>query len=163
MVTLDRPLACGFGNCKCCCYQSAKVTSGGEDIGYMKEDCFYCVPQFTVYAPGDAALYKVHPPTCCAGMCINICTEGNPCCGKGCCKTAFHVFPADQADTDGDAPYVGKILKQPKSLGVEIFTDADAFDVSFPENSTPQQKGLLIGAAIFVNANFFEGQDDGQQ
>jgi hypothetical protein len=69
----------------------------------------------------------------------------------------FHIFPGDQAKTDGDAAYIGKILKKPKSLAVEIFTDANAFDIAFPQGATTAQKGLLIGSAIFINANFFEG------
>ena len=48
------------------------------------------------------------------------------------------------------------LLKTPKSLGVEILTDADPFDRTFPEGSTPQEKGLLMGSAFFFNVNFFE-------
>lgn len=126
----------------------------------MKENFYCCVPMFTINSPGGQPIYKIHPPTCCGGCCINCCAEGNPC-GKGCCKVGFNVFPADQAKTDGDAQFVGRILKKPKSLGVEIFTDADAFDVTFPDNATAQEKGLLMGSAIFINANFFEGNDGG--
>jgi hypothetical protein len=35
-------------------------------------------------------------------------------------------------------------------------TEADAFDITFPDGATPQQKGLLMGSAIFINVNFFE-------
>jgi hypothetical protein len=66
------------------------------------------------------------------------------------------VYPADQATTGGDAPYVGKILKKPKSMMTEAFTDADAFEVSFPEDATTDKKALLVGASIFLNATFFE-------
>jgi hypothetical protein len=107
------------------------------------------------------AIYKVHLPTCCCGCCLDGFTEGDPCCGRGCCKVSFHVYPADKNDTSGGAEYAGKILKVPKSMAVEMFTDADAFDVTFPKKSKYEHKGLLIGTAIFLNANFFEGgQDD---
>lgn len=43
-----------------------------------------------------------------------------------------------------------------KSLKTEIFTEADAFEVSFPNDATVDQKALLVGTSIFVNANFFE-------
>jgi hypothetical protein len=39
---------------------------------------------------------------------------------------------------------------------VELFTDADAFDVHFPEAATVDQKAMLVGTAIFLNAVFFE-------
>lgn len=66
----------------------------------------------------------------------------------------FHVFPYDQKSTGGDAPYVGKILKKSKSAATEVFTDADAFEVDFPSEATTDQKALLIGTSIFLNAVF---------
>ena len=73
----------------------------------------------------------------------------------------FHVYPVDKNGTSGGAEYAGKILKVPKSMAVEMFTDADTFGVTFPKKSKYEHKGLLIGTAIFLNANFFEGgQDD---
>jgi hypothetical protein len=52
-------------------------------------------------------------------------------------------------------------LKKPKSLATELFTDADAFEVEFPNNAGPDQKGILIGMGIFINSLFFEGQESG--
>ena len=71
------------------------------------------------------------------------------------------MYDANQADTDGDAEYLGSILKKPKSTMTEIFTDADAFEVKFPSESTPAQKGIFIGATIFLNALFYETDDSG--
>ena len=87
---------------------------------------------------------------------MNCFTEGNPCFGKGCCKFPFHVFPYDQEETHGDAPYIGKILKRPRGLLTEAFTDANSFLVTFPDNSTAAEKGLLMGSALYFNATFFE-------
>jgi hypothetical protein len=89
-------------------------------------------------------------------MCVNCCAEGNPC-GKGCCKQSFRVYAAGQSSTDGDAPYLGVILKKPKSFGTELFTDANAFVVDFPTEGTADDKAILIGTSIFLNAVFFEG------
>ena len=69
----------------------------------------------------------------------------------------FHIYPASQDDTGGDAPFVGKILKKPKSAMVEVFTDADAFELSFPKSSTVAERGLIIGTSLLLNAVFFEG------
>lgn len=49
------------------------------------------------------------------------------------------------------------ILKKPKSLATELFTDADAFEIDFPKNAGPDQKGILIGMGLFINSVFFEG------
>lgn len=159
MVSVDRPLACAVGGCKCCCYQEATFTSGGEEVGSIKEECYYCVPRFTIYDPEQKPMYKLHMPTCLGGMCVNCCAEGNPC-GKGCCKASFRVYDPELSNTEGDAPYLGQILKKPKSAMVEIFTDAETFVVDFPKDATPAQKGALIGTSIFLNAVFFEGQQD---
>jgi hypothetical protein len=159
LVTVDRPFRCGSAGCKCCCYQEATFSSGGNELGTIKETCWYCVPSFKIADHAGNPLYLLHQPTCCGGICVNICAEGNPC-GKGCCKVSFRIYPHDQAETNGDAPYVGMILKKPKSAAVEIFTDSDAFLVNFPEDASADQKGILIGTSIIINAVFFEGEDD---
>jgi len=161
MITIDRPCRCSIGCCKCCCYQEISVNSGGQVLGTLKEDCWYCVPAFTSRDEAGNPVYKIHQPTCCCGICVNCCTEGNPCCGRGCCKVPFRVYPATQSDTGGDAPYVGKILKQPKSLMTEAFTDANAFELIFPDGSTVAQKGVILGTSIMLNAVFFEDTGGG--
>lgn len=127
-------------------------------MGSIKEDCYYCVPSMTVSSHKDRPVYKVHPPTCCFGTFVNCCSEGA--CSYCCCVFPFHIFPASLEDTDNGAEEIGKIVKRPKSFATEVFTDADAFDVEFPNEATPLQKGLLMGTALFLNANFFEGKKD---
>ena len=77
-----------------------------------------------------------------------------------CCKVPFWIFDAKQADTNGDAPHLGKIVKQPKSLLTELFTEADAFEVTFPDEATAGQKAILVGTAIVLNSVFFEGDQN---
>jgi hypothetical protein len=161
LLTIERPIACVVGPCKCCCYQSAKFSSGGVPLGSIEEECFFCVPSFKINDGNGKPVYRVHPPTCIAGMCPAICTEGNPCTSKGCCKVPFWVFDADQKQTNGTkVDHLSKIVKLPKSFGTELFTDADAFDVIFPDNATVNQKAMLVGSSIFLNAVFFEGQNN---
>jgi len=158
LFSVDRPLACGPAFCKCCCYQTMDVKSGGQSIGKIEEKYAYCVPQFLISDEKDKPIYKMHSPTCLGGMCVNCCAEGNPC-GKGCCKVSFRLYPADQDDTDGDAPFVGVLLKKPKSALTEVFTDAVTLDVTFPEDATTDQKAIIMGAGLFMNALFFENDD----
>jgi hypothetical protein len=158
LFTIDRPLACSPGPCKCCCYQVLDISSGGQPIGKIEEQYYYCIPTFMITDEQDKPLYKMHQPTCFGGMCVNCCAEGNPC-GKGCCKASFRLYPADQEDTDGDAPFIGDILKKPKSLATELFTDAVALDVKFPPEATSDEKAIVMGASLFINALFFENDD----
>ena len=118
----------------------------------------HSIPTFAVFDSDDEPLYVVRPPTCCGGLCINCCAEGNPC-GKGCCKVSFRFYKPDQPN-NGDAEYEGHILSKPKSLATEIFTDANAFDVAFPDGASAAVKGIFMGTTLFLNAVFFEGQED---
>ncbi|KAI2491997.1 phospholipid scramblase [Fragilaria crotonensis] len=169
MITVDRPFRCPFFCCKCCCYQVATVASGGQELGRVKEDCFVCVPSFKVMAPDGTLIYKVHPPTCYDGHCIDCCMEEYPnccedyCCSHkqkqqpwfACCRIPFHVFPASQVHTGDLAPHIGKIFKPFERPG-ERRADIFAVQINFPEGATPQEKGLLMGSALFLNASFFE-------
>jgi hypothetical protein len=155
IVTVDRPFKCAAGGCKCCCYQEATFFSNNNELGTMKETCWFCVPSFKIYDHQNNYVYLIHPPTCLGGCCINPCAEGNPC-GKGCCKQSFRIYDASVGNQGGEE-YKGIILKKPKSAMTEIFTDSSAFEVDFPKDATSDQKGILTGAAILINSVFYEG------
>ena len=36
----------------------------------------------------------------------------------------------------------------------------DAFDVEFPDNATTEQKAILVGSTILINAVFFESNNN---
>jgi hypothetical protein len=159
LLTVKRPCACPAAGCKCCCYQTALYSSGNTVLGSIKETCYFCVPSFKIMDASGQLIYLLHPPTCCCGVCMNCCTEGNPC-GRGCCKVPFWIFdPSVRSTNGGNAKHLGKILKKPKSTAVELFTDASAFEVHFPESSTVEQKAVLVGTAVFLNAVFFESAE----
>mmetsp|Transcript_3446 Transcript_3446/g.4885 ORF Transcript_3446/g.4885 Transcript_3446/m.4885 type:complete len:250 (-) Transcript_3446:308-1057(-) len=155
LMTMNRPMKLPVGCGKCCCYQEMSMKSKGTEMGSIKESFYCCVPRMMISDGSGAPVYKVHPPTCVGGMCVNCCAEGNPC-GKGCCKASYEVFPHDQQDTDNGAPSVAKIMKVPKSLFTEVFTDSEAFDITFPDEASAHHKALIAGTTIFLNANFFE-------
>lgn len=154
ILTVDRPFKCCATCCSCCCFQEMTMKSGGKDIGKIEEQCYCCVPRFRILDGSGEGVYKVHQPTCVGGMCVNCCSDGL--CN---CKVAFHVFPDNQTDTDNGADNVGMIMKKPKTFMSELFTDADVFEVDMPNGASSEQKGLLVGTAIFLNAIFFEGQN----
>lgn len=156
LLELDRPLRCCNCPCKCCCYQEGTITSDGQEMGSIKEGCYFCVPEYTIADHTGKGLYKLHQPTCCCGVCVNCFTEGNPC-GRGCCKVPFHLYPYEEGDS---VDHVGKILKKPKSLMTELLTDAEAFECTFPKDCSPATKATIIGSAILLNAIYFEGDDN---
>ncbi|GMI42608.1 hypothetical protein TrCOL_g4586 [Triparma columacea] len=166
ILTMTRPFKCPVGAMKCCCYQELTITpppdassSSPPPIGRIVEQCWFCVPRFLVLDGSGREVYKLHQPTCLGGLCVDCCAAGNPC-GRGCCKVPFAVFDAGETGTDGRGSKErekGKILKKPRSLASELFTDADVFEVDMPKGATTEEKAMLIGATAFLNANFFEG------
>jgi len=156
IISVHRPKSLCVMACKDCTPQEAIVTSNGEEMGRVKEEYFYCVESFIITdAKGDPK-YRVHPPTCVRGMCVNYFTEGCMC-GRGMCKIPFWIFDINQEKTDGgDAVHIGKILKKPKSVMTEIFTEANAFEATFPHDADVAAKATLVGASMYFNSVFFE-------
>jgi hypothetical protein len=116
------------------------------------------VPQFKVYDDDDNTVYKIHPATCCGGMCIDYCVDGH-CCPHGCCLIPCRIYPADQQDTNGDAPFIGKMAKIPKEEFCDVYNETNYVEIQFPEGANANQKGLIMGAYLLINTLFFEGSE----
>jgi hypothetical protein len=165
IVTVDRPCSCGCcgcGTCKCCCYQTATFASGGQSLGKVKETFYCCVPSYKMYDDQGRHLYTIQPPTCWGGACAD-CFTGRgewACASKKYCRAPCYIFAPDQADTSGDAPVLGKILKKPNPLTGKL-AEGTAFDVNFPADATASQKAMLVGASLFFNSLWFEWQHEG--
>ncbi len=154
LAIYDRPFKCPTGNMKCCCYQELETLSPtGESVGKVKEDCWYCVPSYSLYSVAQGQQeptlkYKIHMPTCCGGVCVNVCKEG--CCS---CRIPFYIYTPGK---EGDNDEIGKIVKVWSGLGTEIFTDADKFELLFPTDADPGNKATLLGMLFLLNTIYFE-------
>lgn len=158
---IERPWKCAGGPCKCCCFQELKFTSQGQELGKFKERCYCCLPQSVIKGADGEELYLLHPPSCCGGCCMDCCadTSTSNCCMQCLgCTIPFHIFKAGDEHGSNAKP-AGKVTKKMKSLATELFTDANAFDVEFPENATTAEKAMIAGSTILINEMFFE--DDG--
>jgi hypothetical protein len=82
---------------------------------------------------------------------------------RGAAESRFTFSLPIKIDTDNGAAaaHVGKFLKLPKSMMTELFTDSEAYDVTFPEKSTTEQKALIASSSVFINASFFEQENEG--
>lgn len=116
------------------------------------------VPKFKVYNDKDETVYIIHPPTCCGGTCIDFYAEGHPC-PHGCCLIPFRIYPGDAKNTDGDAPYIGKMAKIPKETCWDTFNEKSFVKIDFPKGATADEKGLVLGSFVLINALFFEGSE----
>ncbi|KAJ1443018.1 hypothetical protein B484DRAFT_441779 [Ochromonadaceae sp. CCMP2298] len=117
--------------------------------GSLVEDCWCCVPSLRVVDASGTHKYNFLQPTCCCGMCVNVCAEG--CCN---CRIPFYIFPPGQSTVGQEKGSVVKVWAGMKS---EFFTDADKFEVYFPSDDSAS-KTTLLGGVFLLNQLFFEGK-----
>jgi len=161
VMSYTRPFQClQVGPCKCCCYQQMSFMDGtSQPIGEIKEDFYLCcVPSFTITDPQGAEQYSLQMPTCCAGLCVDIFAEGL--CN---CRIPFYIYPPKNTQRGNELKQGDKMAQITKVWGgatAELFTDADKFELIFPDGASNNQKALLLGSVFFLNMNFFEKQKE---
>jgi len=157
-LEVNRPFRCCVGTCKCCCNQEATIFSGDDHLGDIRESFWCCVPTFKVYDNEKQEIYMIRPPTCWNGMCID-CTgpEGDKhlCCPHGCCMIPCDIYPSSDEDTDR----IGRMAKIPKKTLRETYNETNYYKIQFPNDATTNQKGLLLGSSILINALYFENSE----
>jgi hypothetical protein len=149
----ERPFALPLGSCKCCCFQQVVAKDGnGAVIGSIQEDFYMCVPSFKVLSgsiPGQGVhQYNMHMPTCCGGMCVDMCSQG--CCS---CRLPFHIYLPGK---ENNGEQVGEIVKVWSGAKKELTSDADNFELHFPGNVDAATKTRLLSATFLINQLFFE-------
>lgn len=157
VMSMQKGWTCPMQPCNCyyCFDPYLDMNDGaGQPLGKVKVPWFFCIPQYVVTDENKNVDYHVHMPTCCGGCCVDLCAEG--CCN---CKIPFYVYKPDQKDRSRGQE-IGKIIKIWRGLGVEMFTDADTFNVEFPQDATPEQKARLLGTTFLINMTYFEKQND---
>ena len=152
-MELDHPMTlCRPAPMKCCCYYTGTMTAGGEKLGEFTEKFYWCVPTWELQDAAGAPQYNIHMPTCCGGLCVDVCAEG--CCNF---KIPFYVYAVDK---DEPGAHVGKIVKVWGGMARELFSEADTFVCEFPEGASDETKANLLGATFMLNAVYFEGGQD---
>mmetsp|Transcript_41421 Transcript_41421/g.46255 ORF Transcript_41421/g.46255 Transcript_41421/m.46255 type:complete len:279 (+) Transcript_41421:21-857(+) len=156
-LEVNRPFRCCLGPCKCCCNQETTIFSGDDHLGDIRESFWCFVPQFKVYDDDMEEVYVIRPPTCCNGMCID-CTgsDGNPVCPHGCCMVPCDIYP--RSDLKG-VDRIGRMAKIPKETFRETFNETNYYKIEFPDEATTNEKGLLLGSSILINALYFENSE----
>jgi len=153
VASYDRPLRCPMGGCKPCCYQEVYLGSEAVPQGSVVETCYFCVPEFNVVRPDGVIEYRIAPPTCLGGMCINICAEGL--CN---CRFPFYVFNPSGGTTVEEK--VGNITKIWAGFKSELFTDAQKYEINFPSDASPDARARLLGGLFLINQLFYEGAEN---
>ena len=138
--------------CKCCCYQEIQHKDvNGVPIGATTEDCWYCVPRFSITDAHGQLEYILSRPTCWHGTCVDWCAEGI-------CtfRVPFYLFAPGVQQVKGNEN--GKVVKVWTGLTKELFTDADNLEVDFPKESNENARVRIMGSSFLINQLYFEGK-----
>lgn len=145
----DRPFAC---TCYCCDRPKMtgyyKSVENGEQFGQITEPCTYCNPLFLITTGDRTPSYQIHCDCCQCGM---MCRKNI--CGV-CSEVIFGIYPAEVTDFNSQN-MVGQVKKISKGA-MELFSDADSYQITFPMECSPEEKLLIIGTTMMIDYRYFE-------
>ena len=129
----------------CLCRPEMHVTliDGNKQIGYIRHICTLCDPEFHIYDEKGQIKYIVSADCCQCGL---LCA--NNFFGK-LSEVRFNIY------VPGNHQAIGYIWKKPANLS-EMVTDADSYQVNFPQVATPNDKLVIIALALMIDYQFFE-------
>lgn len=114
-----------------------------QKIGRVYEPFKCCDPTFQIFNGAEQHKYTII---------ANCCQCGFFC--KKCAETKFDIFSTFNY-SESSTP-VGSISKKFSGLIQELFTDADNFEVFFPEDATPEDKLMILGTTLMIDYRYFE-------
>eukprot|EP00320_Phaeocystis_rex_P014198 CAMPEP_0119058498 /NCGR_PEP_ID=MMETSP1178-20130426/2803_1 /TAXON_ID=33656 /ORGANISM="unid sp, Strain CCMP2000" /LENGTH=190 /DNA_ID=CAMNT_0007039437 /DNA_START=75 /DNA_END=647 /DNA_ORIENTATION=- len=160
-------IPCGEGDpCMlpvCCCLPTVETAApDGSLIGSSSYLCDVClaVPKFMVKDYTGADKFLVRPDTCCFGCCVR--PRCNPCDRRASRTVYIPLFIRDPVSGErlpgavgGDA-HISKVWSGWKK---ECCSDADNFQVVFPQSSDTIDRANLLGATVLIDFSWFESQN----
>ena len=149
IMTMKKEWTLPVAPCQCCCIPAISYfAADGSPMGSASVPCHFCLPSISVKDPSGNQEYAIQMPSCCGGLCVDVCAEGL--CN---CKIPFYIYPPGKGAKGEE---IGKIIKLWRGLGTEIFTDASSFQVEFPKGIDETAKARVLGSTFFINMLFFE-------
>lgn len=134
VIHLIRPYRCNAWCCFCCLQEMEVQSPPGTTIGFIKQDCTFIYPWFSVQNADGETVLKIK----------------GPCWTCRWCDIEFQILSADGTQE------VGKITKQWSGLAKEYFTDADNFGIQFPMDLDVKMKATMLAACFLIDFMFFE-------
>ena len=120
----------------------------GPSFGKITQPYTCCDPVFKVHDNNNNVVYSITTDCCKCGF---FCRGG---CGMFESLT-FLIFKGDECDSKNIEGACGKIVKH--SMGIQsLLSDADNFEVFFPNDASPEDKMSLISSALMIDYMFFE-------
>jgi hypothetical protein len=116
-------------------------------LGKVYEPCTCCDPLFYVYDSNQILRWKIHTEYCQCGVCY----RG----GIGRChEVIFPIYPSSVEEFD--PKFSNGFVKKRFGGLKDLYTDADDFELHFPETATPEERFMLIGAVLMIDYNYYE-------
>lgn len=133
--------------CKYCKFQEIKAYNAENQLlGTVTETVWYCIPTFQVHRADGSVEYKVHPPTCCGGICIDCWAEG-----FNLFWPPWYVFPPDTPKGGIKEEMVGKTSKIRGNFYSECL-GFRKYKMEFPKDASADSKARLFGAALLLKS-----------
>ena len=138
-----KPLMCP---CFCCCRPEMTLLLGDqkEVVGKIVNTFTCCDPEFDVFDKSGNVKFRVHADCCQCGL---LCA--NNICGKF-SSANFDIYDGTLTNK------VGQISKMAAQSYSEMVTDADSYQVTFPQQASPHDKLLLIALGLMIDYQYFE-------
>jgi hypothetical protein len=142
----QKPLMCP---CFCACRPEITLLLGEqkEIVGKIVNTFTCCDPEFEIFDKNGNVKFKVHADCCQCGL---LCASNV--CGK---------FSSANFDIlDGTSNKVGQITKMSAQSYSEVVTDADSYQVSFPQQASAEDKLLMIVLGLMIDYQYFESSSN---
>ncbi|XP_077998863.1 phospholipid scramblase 2-like [Glandiceps talaboti] len=122
----------------CCAMEVAVEAPVGTVVGYVKQTGSVWPPHFDIKDADGNTVFKIRGPCC---ICQGVCCQWD------------QEFLVHNNDLTSE---VGKISKQWSGLLREMYTNADNFGVSFPQDLDVKLKATMLGAVFLIDFMYFE-------
>ena len=154
---MDRPF-----KCTCCCFARPEMTvywgtldNTSNVIGKVKEPCMCIDVQMDMVDFAENGRYTMLADGCQCGICC-----AQTICGK-CSEVMFPIFRYDSQNKEF-ANRIGTIQRKFNGCFKSGFTDADNFEITFPVDSSPEDKLMMISTALMIDFRYYnEDPDEG--
>ncbi|KAJ8021273.1 Phospholipid scramblase 1 [Holothuria leucospilota] len=132
-------LYCCIVGQNCCAYRIEVESPPGRTVGTVAQSCsIWRKPKFVVLDNDDNQVFSIN------GSCDWPCT----CCCM-CQERPFRFYSKDGTE-------IGKCAKKWSGCGQEVFTQANNFTITFPQDLDIKEKATLFGAVFLIDILHYE-------
>jgi len=115
----------------------------------------FFVPEIQVYDENDQLVGYVKKKFWALRRTFFVCDAD----GREFCKIIGPLFKVWTFKIMKDNKETGRISKKWSGMGKEMFTDADTFNVQFPQNASDQEKKIFLGTTFLIDLIYFENNN----